>query len=287
MNLDNPRRNGIWRVAIFLIALAVLLLVLDQRGSLNGVAAMVETPLAAVTDRFRGFTNAIRIQRYDDVYTQVSLLEAEVDALERENELLRESQIEVIRLQALLNYTQNTPLFTRVTANVVGRGADPTFQDIIIDQGSADGVRVGMPVENVRGLVGQVVRTTPDTAQVLLLTDSATRIPGRLQQSRAIGMINGGELGGLLSLQELSLEAQLTQNELIFTSGLTGSSNEELITNRFPADLVIGRVVEIRRGTAELYQEAIIQPAVDFDTLETVFVITDFVPIDATIFNDG
>ncbi len=286
MNLDNPRRNSVWRIAVFLITLVVLLFVLDRRGTFDNTAAYFETPLAAITESFRGFTDEIRLQRYDDLYGTVVELEAQVDALERENETLRESEIEVLRLQALLDYTQQTPSFERVTANVVGRGADPTFKDIIIDRGAADGVRVGMPVESIRGMVGQVVRTTEDTAQVLLLTDTATRIPSRLQQTRAIGMINGGEPGGLLSLQELSLEAQITANELVFTSGLTGASNAELVTNRFPADLVIGRVVEIRRGTAELYQEAIIQPAVDFDALETVFVITNFVPIDPTIFSD-
>ena len=49
--------------------------------------------------------------------------------------------------------------------------------------------------------------------------------------------------------------------------------------------MVIGRVVEVDRREADLFQEAVIQPAVDFNSLEVVFVITDFRAIDTTIFD--
>jgi rod shape-determining protein MreC len=55
--------------------------------------------------------------------------------------------------------------------------------------------------------------------------------------------------------------------ELVITSGLGG---------KFPENLVIGRVVEVERNEAELFQRAVIQPAVDFKSIEIVFVVTEF-----------
>jgi cell shape-determining protein MreC len=50
--------------------------------------------------------------------------------------------------------------------------------------------------------------------------------------------------------------------------------------------MVIGRVIDVARREADLFQQAIVQPAVDFDSLEVVFVITSFRVIDTSIFND-
>jgi rod shape-determining protein MreC len=65
--------------------------------------------------------------------------------------------------------------------------------------------------------------------------------------------------------------------EIVFTSGLGG---------KFPQDIVVGRIVEIERREADHFQRAIIQPAVDFESLEVVFIITSFRVIDTSIFDD-
>jgi cell shape-determining protein MreC len=49
--------------------------------------------------------------------------------------------------------------------------------------------------------------------------------------------------------------------------------------------LIIGRVAEIERREAELFQRAIVQPAVDFTALEIVFVITNFPTVDTSVFD--
>jgi rod shape-determining protein MreC len=49
---------------------------------------------------------------------------------------------------------------------------------------------------------------------------------------------------------------------------------------------VIGRVIQVNRSEADLFQSAVLQPAVDFDTLELVFVVTGFEPIDTSIYDE-
>ncbi|MEJ2747435.1 MAG: rod shape-determining protein MreC [Anaerolineae bacterium] len=146
-----------------------------------------------------------------------------------------------------------------------------------MDKGSDDGIVVGMPVEGSRGLVGQVFRTTANSAQVVLITDNASSIPARLGNSRATGLLRGGGLGGSVSIDWIDLKYEITVGEAVLTSGLGG---------KFPQDLVIGRVIEVDRREAELFQRAIVQPAVDFESLEMVFVITNFRPVDTTIFDN-
>jgi len=63
----------------------------------------------------------------------------------------------------------------------------------------------------------------------------------------------------------------------VTTSGLGG---------KFPENLVIGRVVDVERNEAELFQRAVVQPAVDFNTVEIVFVVTEFNTINTDIFDE-
>ncbi|MCZ7670301.1 MAG: rod shape-determining protein MreC [Chloroflexi bacterium] len=60
----------------------------------------------------------------------------------------------------------------------------------------------------------------------------------------------------------IDLKYQVGIGEVALTSGLGGE---------FPQDIVIGRVSEVERSEAELSQQAVVQPAVDFDALEMVF----------------
>ena len=111
---------------------------------------------------------------------------------------------------------------------------------------------------------------------VLLLTDNISSIPARLGDSRATGIARGGGLGGAMTMDWIDLEEQVEVGEIVYTSGLGG---------RFPQDMIIGRITDVERREADLFQKATIQPAVDFESLEMVFVITDYRSIDTSVFD--
>jgi rod shape-determining protein MreC len=112
---------------------------------------------------------------------------------------------------------------------------------------------------------------------VLLITDNLSAIPGRLVDSRATGIVHGRSDSAAMQMDWISLEADAKVGEVVFTSGLGG---------RFPPDLIMGRITRVERREAELFQTAVVQPAVDFDTLEAVFVITNFEPQDTSVFDE-
>jgi rod shape-determining protein MreC len=91
-------------------------------------------------------------------------------------------------------------------------------------------------------------------------------------------MLRGAGRGALPTIDWIDLQYQVAVGELVTTSGLGG---------KFPENLVIGRVVEVERNEAELFQRAVVQPAVDFNTVETVFVVTEFTTADLDIFNEA
>jgi rod shape-determining protein MreC len=281
MNLNETRERIRWVTFAVLVGLTILLLILDSTGNLDNTLNFLENPIAAVMEWTSGRTDALidRVtgpQDLQEARSELERLQVQVEALQRENEQLREIQGEYQLLQDLFNRARESPEFRRETATIIGYDTSPLFRSIVIDKGSDDGVLVGMPVESARGLVGQIYRTTGNSAMAILVTDNISSIPARLGSSRATGIVRGGGLGGVMTMDWIDLEEQIAVGEVVLTSGLGG---------RFPQDMVIGRVGEIERREAELFQRAIVQPVVDFDSLEVVFVVTDFRPIDTSIFD--
>ena len=282
MNLnETPQRLRLFFIVV-LVGTAVFLSILDATGNLTAVFSFIRDPMTIVLGWTSGQAETVSgvLSGPRDLQTaqeEIARLQARIDVLERENEELRETEGAYQVLLDLFNRVRQSPEYTRQTASVIGRDTSPSIRSIIIDKGSDDGVRVGMPVESARGLVGRIFRTTQHSAQVALITDNASAIPTRLGNSRATGLLRGGGLGGSLVMDWIDLKYQVEVGEVALTSGLGGE---------FPQDIVIGRVSEVDRSEAELSQQAIVQPAADFDALEIVFVITNFQPIDIDIFNE-
>ena len=282
MNLHDTEQRVRSTTILVLAALALFFLVLDSTGNLDSAFAFLRSPVATVmnwtagrVDNFAGvFAGPRDLQQAE---LRIAELEARNAQLERENAELLNRQSDYQLYVEMFNRASQSPQFERVTAAVVGRDTSPAFRSIIIDRGTQDGVLPGMPVESARGLVGQVFRASPHAAQVLLLTDNISSIAARLSASRATGIIFGSGSSGPLTMDWIEQEAQVEVGDVVLTSGLGG---------KFPQDLVIGRVVDAERNEADLFQHATVQPAVDFEDLEIVFVLTNFEQLDTSIFDE-
>ncbi len=281
MNLNEAQKRIRWVTFAVLAVLAMMLTILDRTGNLDTAFGVIRNPMASImgwtSERTNDLEDVLEGPRdLETARTEIAQMQERIDTLEREIEELREIEGEYQLLLDLFNRARQAPDYRRLTATVIGQDSSQSVRSIIIDKGSADDVRVGMPIESSRGLVGQVFRTTPNSSQVILITDSSSAVPARLGTSRATGILRGGGVGGSLNIDWIDLKHQLEVGEVVLTSGLGG---------RFPPDLVMGRVIEVDRREAELFQRAVIQPAVDFDSLELLFVITDFEPVDTEIFS--
>ena len=282
MNLNDTQQRVRSTTILVLAALALVFLILDSTGNLDSAFAFLRSPVATAmnwtagrVDSFAGvFAGPRDLQ---EAQLRIIDLEARNAQLERDNAELRNRQSDYQLYVEMFNRASQSPQFERVTAAVIGRDTSPSFRSIIIDRGTEDGVLPGMPVESARGLVGQVFRASPHAAQVLLLNDNISSIAARLSASRATGIIFGSGSSGPLTMDWIDQEAQVEVGDVVLTSGLGG---------KFPQDLVIGRVVNVDRNEADLFQHATVHPAVDFQDLEIVFVLTNFEQLDTSIFDE-
>ena len=141
---------------------------------------------------------------------------------------------------------------------------------VIIDRGSDDGLRRGMPVVTQQGLVGSIASVTAGAARIQLINDPSSSINVILQQSDVEAVLNG-QITGELELDMINQNATVQAGDLVMTSGLGGN---------YPANIVIGQVVTIRSEASSLFQTASVQPAIDFSQLDIVLIITNFQPIE-------
>jgi rod shape-determining protein MreC len=203
--------------------------------------------------------------RNSELENQVSQLQAQVIELQQ-----RVNETEI--LAALVDFSRSNPESTYKAAAVIGRDPSPFLHYIIINRGSNDDIRRGMPVVTNQGLVGRVDAVIADAARVQLITDPASSVNVRLQNAKTSAVALGSVTGDV-SLDLITQNVTLQPGDLILTSGLGGG---------YPADLIIGQIVTTRTLEFQLFQQATVQPAVDFSRLEIVLVITNFHPVDIT-----
>jgi len=121
-----------------------------------------------------------------------------------------------------------------------------------------------------QGLVGRVDAVIADAARVQLITDPGSSINVRLQNAEEEASLIGSVTGSVL-LELIPQDAIVDAGDLVLTSGLGGG---------YPPDLIIGQVVNIRSRDVDLFQQATVQPVVDFNRLQIVLVIVNFKPVD-------
>jgi rod shape-determining protein MreC len=199
-------------------------------------------------------------------------LEAEVAQLQAQVIDLQQKVTETNILSALVDFARANPAYSYKAASVIGRDPSPFLSYVIINIGSNQGVLPGMPVVTNKGLVGRVDAVISEGARVQLVTDAASAVNVQLQSSKTDAMLVGSVTGDM-SLDMISQNATVTVGDVVLTSGLGGS---------YPPNLLVGQVISIRKLTTELFQQAAIQPSVDFNKLSYVLVITNFAPVDIT-----
>lgn len=257
-----------------LIVLAAALFLLNVGGYLAPAQQVVLTPLSAaqrwVSERYFTLRDLLTSPR--DVATlqgRISELEAENAQLKDQVITLQEQAAEAEVLGALLNYARGRPESRYLATNVIGMDPSPFLRSVNLAAGTDDGVLYGMPVVTEEGLVGRVNEVGAELSKAQLISDPELAVSVTLQDSRAEGVL-AAQPNGELWIDLIDQDAEVSVGELVLTSGLGGA---------FPADIPVGRVISVRRRDFELFQQAVIEPAVNFDQLQIVLIITNFQPL--------
>lgn len=255
-------------VVVFLI---VGILFLAISGFLRPIMGVVMDPFVAaqrwLSERFMAVYDFFTLPRnVTELIQRNSELENEVANLQSQIIQLQEQLSEADILYSLLDYARSRPADEYLAAAVIGRDTSPFLQYIIIDHGSDDGLRYGMPVVTQQGLVGRIAAVTASAARVQLVSDVDSVVNVTLQSQEEDALVQGS-ITGDITLEMVDQSVNVNSGEILLTSGLGGN---------YPSDIIVGQVYDVRKTENELFQTAYVQPMVDFTSLRAVLVITNF-----------
>lgn len=183
--------------------------------------------------------------------------------MKQENDLMKEKLASYDRLMKMAQF-KDYYSYDMIGAQIIGREPSNWFHSVVIDRGLKDQVKVDMGVATYNGLVGKIIETEQNTSQVLLLLDQGCSVGAMVQRTREIGVIKGGTEGVYCYLDYIAHDADVQINDIVVTSGM-GST--------VPKGIRIGRVLAIKKEKHDLFQRILVQPDVDFNKLEEVFVV--------------
>jgi rod shape-determining protein MreC len=260
---------------LFLILFSITIITLDFRGDAGVLGAIrdgaadalapirdgVGAVLSPVGDAVSGLTG------YGDLEEENARLRAEIAELEGERHRGEAAAAELREAMRLLRLDDVAGAPT-VAARVVSAPISNFEQTIELDRGSAHGIAVDMPVVTGAGLVGRVVNVSGSRSTVRLITDPASAIAVRLR-SGATGVAEGEGPGRELSVGLLDMDDEVTEREVVVTSGLEGSA----LPSYYPPGLVVGRVVAIEPSPGEQQLEVRLEPVADLERLRYVKVV--------------
>lgn len=182
------------------------------------------------------------------------------DSISRENDRLRE----VTGLQA------KHEDYKLVDSYIISWSSNDWTNTFTIDRGTSSGIERNMVAITSNGaVVGLVSEVGSNYAVVKTVLDSSLEISATISSSGYSGMVQGGYttgLEGLLRMDYLPTSAVIRNNDQVVTSGSTV----------YPRNLIVGYVIDAGFNDTGVAKFAILKPAADIDSLEQVFILTDY-----------
>ncbi|MFQ1062614.1 rod shape-determining protein MreC [Bordetella trematum] len=243
------------RLAV-LVVLALVLIVVDSQ------MRILEPVRNVVAQGLYPFQRAVlwprdAVQRVDEWINAANRIRTENEALQRQR--IELSQVathaaqlaaENAQLRRLLGVTDTVGQPATVV-EVLYEPPNAFHQRLVFNKGSEAGIAPGMPVIDEGGVVGQIVRVTPMTAEAAMVTDERVSIPVQVLRNGLRLIAFGSNTPGVIEVRYLAANADLKAGDTIVTSGVGGL---------FPAGLPVARITAVERDTASGFARALAEP---------------------------
>ena len=268
------QRAPIWLVTLLVANLVIMAIdARDADGRHKVLRIWTQTfasPLQSASSKASGATTGFfqQIWNFRSTAQENEQLKERLTQVQTELNIARQAAAENEHLKGLLGLNEQTNLKS-VPARVIARDPSVWFNTITINRGSSAGIEMNMPVVTGGGIVGRIITVSPWASQVMLLTDEkagAGAVVGQLGQSGALGSVRGrADLGvALIEMRYVSGTEKVEVGDNVMTTGQDGI---------YPPGLNVGRVVEVKTGSATQAHHILIQPGAQLDHLEEVAVL--------------
>lgn len=205
-----------------------------------------------------------------DLLEENAQLKEQVAALTEENTLLQQDKYELNQLRALVELDEQYGEYEKVGARIISRDSGNWYSSFIIDKGSDDGLTEDMNVIAGGGLVGRISATGPNWARVTAIISDNSNVS-------AMTLATGDNLIVSGDLQMMS-EGVITFTKLVDSKNVVVEGDKIVtsdISDKYLPNILIGYIHTINRDNNNLTKSGYITPAVDFEHLSEVLVITD------------
>ncbi len=267
-----PRVKPLLTLA-FLLTISLAFIFLDAKanfGPINALRSLVSTvsvPFESVAKNL-----ASPVDQFFKDWTEVGSKNQIIQDLRKQNTKLRlnlltlgNSQRELTKLHETLQLA-GLGNYRIVPAQVMSIGAAQGFgSTVLLDAGSADGIKVNMSVISGNGMIGRVQSTTAHTSTVVLLTDASSNIGARIAGSGEIGFLSGRGLNDSMRLTFIDPKAKVATGDRLVSYGVSGGI--------FSPGLPIGVVTKVETIVGANTKVAYVAPFTDLSQIDLVGVI--------------
>ena len=212
--------------------------------------------LAAIESR-----NLLTDDELRELVTQMYERSADYEALQKENEQLRE----MLQLSK-----EHKDLVFSEPCGIIARNANDMYGGFTINQGSSTGLSLNDPVITSVGLIGRVTDIAPNYAKVSTILSPQVNVGVYTMRTKATGVIENSTSTaeqGLCLMSQILKDADVEPGDVIVTAGQSGL---------FPEGIIVGTVKEVYDDPNGLSKHALIEPAEDCFAITTVYAVVDF-----------
>ncbi|MDF2609698.1 MAG: rod shape-determining protein MreC [Lachnospiraceae bacterium] len=263
-------------IFITLSVLCILLIFLSYRYSEE--MAPVKTAVGNVISPMQKGINTVGraiFHQFDKLANISKLLEEneqlreEVDTLSYENKILLQDKYELDRFRNIYQLDQKYADYPKVAARVISADSNNWYHSFLIDKGTDDGITVDMNVIAGNGLVGIIEEVGKNWSRVRSIIDDSSRVSGMFLKTSDTCIVRGDlELmeDGVIGVDLIDIKADIYDGYEVVTSH---------ISDKYLQGILIGYISNIQTTSGNLEKTAYLTPAVDFERLEEVLIITE------------
>lgn len=269
----NHKKSGALGIIITIIILIILVIITNIESSklynfqnmISKIVLPVQNGITYIQNKISG--NNIFFADLDNLKQENEDLKQKNSELEQQ---LRELEIIKAENETLKQYgtlAEKYQSYKAVPAYVINRDITNYSKTIIVNVGKEDGIEENMTVIADKGLVGNVISVTSNTAKIQTIIDSASSTSSLASSTRDT-MICKGTIDGTSTLKAtyISIDSNIIEGDSVESSGMGGI---------YPKGIHIGKITKITEGKNKIDKVVEVQTAVDFEKLETVLIITN------------
>lgn len=241
-------------------------------GPLNNVVGVVVVPFQEGISEVGTWLSdrSDELGQIKDVLKENQELKKEMNDLKIENTQLQQDKYELNNLRELYKIDAEYSQYDKIGARIIARDTGNWFYSFVINKGTDDGILVDMNVIAEGGLVGRVSQVGKSWSKVSSIIDDNSNVSGMILAT-SDNLIVSGDLelmvDGLIRFEQLvDSKEKVSEGDKIVTSN---------ISDKYLPGILIGYVSDINTDSNNLSKSGFVTPAVDFEHLEEVLIITE------------